>query len=226
MSEEFFSIPEVIPVFPLPGVVLFPGALLPLHVFEPRYRDMARDSLEDHRVIGMALLKPGFEPHYYTLRAPIHEVVGLGQIVAAEKVDDGNYNILIKGVGRARIVEEIPGRPYRQARIEPLVSFSTETEESLDELRGRLREAVQRGTFVDAEVQERLLELFGAPLELGELADLVASGVAVEAELQQFLLEEPEATVRTRMLVEQMRTQTAVANAKRRSQSRPGDHLN
>ena len=109
-----------IPLFPLPGVVLLPGALLPLHIFEPRYRSMVADALHGERTIGMAMIQPGWE-----LAGPepeIHPVGGAGRIVESEELADGRYNIVLQGEFRYRVLVESPPAPYRVADVEELAS--------------------------------------------------------------------------------------------------------
>jgi Lon protease-like protein len=103
-----------IPIFPLPSTVLFPGALLPLHVFEPRYRAMTRAALEGGRRIAMALLLPGWEADYQGA-PPVHAVACAADIVAEEKLDDGRFNLLLRGFARVRIEREHPPDPFRVA---------------------------------------------------------------------------------------------------------------
>jgi Lon protease-like protein len=112
-----------IPLFPLPEVVLLPGTLLPLHIFEPRYRAMVADALEADRTIGMAMLKPGADAS--AAAAPIHRVGTAGEIVDSEKLPDGRYNIVVEARFRFRVLDEDPPDPYRVARIEeiPTASF-------------------------------------------------------------------------------------------------------
>lgn len=105
-------------LFPLPGVVLLPGALLPLHIFEPRYRAMVADALEGDQTIGMAMLKPGWESREEPL--PIHPIGGAGEIVESEELPDGRYNIVLEGRFRYRILEEAEANPYRSARVEEI----------------------------------------------------------------------------------------------------------
>ncbi len=118
-----------IPLFPLPGVVLLPGAMLPLHIFEPRYRAMVGDALEGDRTIGMAMLSPGWETGGENPR--IHPIGGAGEIVESEKLDDGRYNILLEGRFRYRVVEETPANPYRTARVDEIrsIPFATPADE-------------------------------------------------------------------------------------------------
>jgi Lon protease-like protein len=125
---------RVIRLFPLPEVVLLPGTLLPLHIFESRYRAMVADSLEGDRLIGMAMLEPGWEEAGDAPR--IHRVGGAGEIVESEKLPDGRYNILLEGRFRYRVVhEEDTATPYRVASVEEIASIPFPAEE--DEHRAR-----------------------------------------------------------------------------------------
>jgi uncharacterized protein len=113
------TLPEVIPIFPLPNVVLFPQMPLPLHIFEPRYRKMVTDALADHRTIGMTLLQPGWEADYEG-RPAVYPVGCAGRIERSEPLEDGRYNILLRGETRFRVRGELQGQPYRLASVEPL----------------------------------------------------------------------------------------------------------
>jgi Lon protease-like protein len=112
-------LPDLLPLFPLPNVVLFPHMSLPLHIFEPRYRKMVKDALESHRTIGMVLLRPGFEADYEG-RPPVFERGCAGKIVGSETLPDGRLNIVLKGAMRFRIAGEHAGEPYRLASVEAL----------------------------------------------------------------------------------------------------------
>src|SRR6266545_6172021 len=94
-------------LFPLPNLVFFPHVMQPLHIFEPRYRQMTADALAGDRLIAMALLRPGWEPDYEKV-PPIYPVVCLGRIVADQRLEDGRYRLLLRGLSRAGIVEEVP----------------------------------------------------------------------------------------------------------------------
>lgn len=118
-----------IPLFPLPDVVLLPGTLLPLHVFEPRYRAMVSDALEADRTIGMTMLEAGSDAA--AAAPPIHRVGTAGEIVESEALEDGRYNILLEARFRFRVLDEEPPAPYRMARVEeaPTASFREPAEE-------------------------------------------------------------------------------------------------
>ena len=116
-------LPPEIPIFPLPNVVLFPSALLPLHIFEPRYRAMVSDALDGERLIGMVMLRPGWEPHYDS--APdVYPVGCAGFITHADRLPDGRFNIILRGMEKFRITGERPARDgaerYRLARVESI----------------------------------------------------------------------------------------------------------
>ena len=113
------SIPSTIPLFPLPDVVLFPHMPLPLHVFEPRYRKMTADVMASHQIIGMTLLKPGWDKDYYG-RPPVYPVGCAGVVEECRPLEDGRFNIRLKGVSRFRIRSEQGGEPYRLAAVERL----------------------------------------------------------------------------------------------------------
>jgi len=112
-------LPPSIPLFPLPNVVLFPNVFLPLHIFEPRYRQMVADALHGDRIIGMVLLRPGFEADYQG-RPPIYAVGCAGVITHSQPLADGRYDIVLRGMEKFRIASEDTSRPYRIGQVEPL----------------------------------------------------------------------------------------------------------
>ena len=117
-------LPPEIPLFPLPNVVLFPTALLPLHIFEPRYRAMVGDALESERLIGLVMLRPGWEREYEGAPS-VYPVGCAGFITHADRLADGRYNILLRGLEKFRILQERRAREgadtYRVARVESIV---------------------------------------------------------------------------------------------------------
>lgn len=112
-------LPTTLPLFPLPNVVLFPHVLLPLHIFEPRYREMVETALARHRLIGMVLLRPGYEQDYEG-RPPVYPVGCAGVIKHCDRLDDGRYNIVLQGVEKFRVASEDDSRTFRQAHVEAL----------------------------------------------------------------------------------------------------------
>jgi uncharacterized protein len=110
---------ELLPLFPLPNVVLFPNVFLPLHIFEPRYREMTTDALAADRLIGMVLLRPGWEKDYEGC-PPVYPLGCSGVITHVERQADGRFNIVLRGLERFRVLEEDHTRSYRRAIVEPV----------------------------------------------------------------------------------------------------------
>ena len=131
-------LPATIPIFPLPNVVLFPNVFLPLHIFEPRYRQMVSDALTGDRIIGMVLLQPGYEASYEG-RPPVYPVGCAGVVTHAERLGDGRFNIVLRGIEKFRITGEDSSRAYRLAHMQPLPEQPTpEQIETLHRQRNRL----------------------------------------------------------------------------------------
>ena len=112
-------LPQTIPIFPLPNAVLFPNVFMPLHIFEPRYRAMVSDALAGDRIIGMVLLRAGFERDYQG-RPSIFPVGCAGVITHSEPLADGRFNIVLKGIEKFRVTGEDSSKPYRLAMIDSL----------------------------------------------------------------------------------------------------------
>jgi Lon protease-like protein len=141
-------LPSEIPLFPLPNVALFPATLLPLHIFEPRYRAMVADALDGERLIGMVMLRPGWEPRYEG--APdVYSVGCAGFITHADRLPDGRYNIILRGTEKFRIIEERRARTgaelYRVAQIESIPETPTDRGTSaLSDARRRLERLIAK----------------------------------------------------------------------------------
>src|SRR5438874_12680526 len=119
-QQALANFPGTARLFPLPNLVLFPHVVQPLHVFEPRYRQMTADALAGDRLIALALLKPGWEEDYES-RPAVQPVACLGRVVADQLLPDGRYNLLVRGLARLRVRDEVADdQPYRTARGELL----------------------------------------------------------------------------------------------------------
>jgi ATP-dependent Lon protease len=197
--EDFCGI---VRLFPLPNLVLFPNVVQPLHIFEPRYCEMLLDSLQNDRLIAMALLQPGWE-HQYQNRPPIASTVCVGKIVSHTPTNDGRHNILLVGLKRARIIEEIePSRAFRQARVEIQTDIYPPedacTRKSMtDSLQDVFRQLVPEGLAAQSSFQQ----LAGQPFPLGTLTDTIAYALNLPLAVKQQLLAEPNVDIRCRILL-------------------------
>jgi Lon protease-like protein len=185
MADDSNPFPAV-PLFPLPNVVLFPRAVLPLHVFEERYKLMTSEALRGDRQVAMGLLRPGWERDYYHKPA-IDPVVCIGTILTYEKLPDGKYNFLLQGHTRGRVLREIDGRPYRLATLEPIAE-STVLEIDLDPERRRLAGMFQRGRLAALPTAAQFREILAGPLPTSDVVDLIAFNLLEDVALKQSLL--------------------------------------
>jgi Lon protease-like protein len=181
---------QAVPLFPLPNVVLFPRAILPLHVFEERYKVMTSDALAGEKKIAMALLRPGWEKNYYGA-APIEPIVCIGTILAHERLADGKYNLLLQGVTRAKLVRELSLQPYRTAELEPIAEPST-IEIDLCNQRRHLISIFSNGRFTSIPLCRKFLEMLSSPVSTSDIADLIAFNLIDDVQVKQQLLAEPD----------------------------------
>ena len=182
--------PQVsLPIFPLPELTFFPRTMLPLHIFEARYRAMITDCLARDERLAVVGLKPGYEAAYEG-KPPVYDVAGAGRIVQWERLPSGRYNLLLRGDCRVRIDRELPADTlYRMVAATPLEETGAEgpsVEALADRVRARCRQILTAVGRSGVELQKGL----DAPRDPAELCDQVASALVPAAAARQALLEE------------------------------------
>ena len=190
-------LPPTIPIFPLPNAVLFPNVFLPLHIFEPRYREMVADALQGDRIIGMVLLRPGYEENYEG-RPPVFPVGCAGVITHAEKLPDGRYNIVLRGIEKFKVTGEDADKPYRLAHVEGISEDPTAEERTI------LRRQRQRLEAVLAAAIERAGSdpKFPPAIPDEDLVNALAQYLQLDPIERQALLERPGVVARCHALIE------------------------
>lgn len=192
-----------VPLFALPNVVLFPRAVLPLHIFEERYKQMTADALAGERVVAMALLKKGWEKDYYG-RPEIEPVLCVGQIVSWERLADGNYNFLLQGWYRATLLHEVPAdRLYRIGRVKAMEELPV-LEIDLSAHRQRLVELFRQDMAGTELVDRQFRKVLAGPMGTAEIADLLAYNFLEDVGIKQSLLQEPDVRLRVERMVDEM----------------------
>jgi len=173
-------------IFPLPTVVLLPGAVLPLHIFEPRYRALVTDALASDRIMAMAMFEPGWEVGYPD-RPTVRPICGVGRIDEVERLDDGRFNIRLVGLARAEILEELsPRAPYREVRAR-LPDEPTAVEAGAAET---LRHAVLSLGASNPNPSTQVLVKAAAALgDPGDLADVCVAALTDDVATRQRVLE-------------------------------------
>ena len=192
-----------VPIFPLPDLALFPNTLLPLHIFEPRYRAMVTDSLARDRRLAIVGLKPGYQGDYAG-RPAVHEVAGLGRIVKCERMATGRFNILLKGEMRVRIERELPSDTlYRLAQSVELPDAGAERD-AVPSLLAEVKRACRRILEAVRRATPEMEETLAAAAAPGILCDQVASAVIPSPAVRQALLEELDVERRLRRLLAEL----------------------
>ena len=179
-------LPAILPLFPLPQVVLFPQTFLPLHVFEPRYQELTVEVLNSHHHLILALMREVPEPGSLGETAPIFDIGCLAEVVRAEPLTGGRWNLLLQGKDAVRIIEEVPEKPFRQAHIE-VVPFDASVLWPGPH-RHRLMDLLHLYAVAEG-IEAQLKELLDLPLEDVGRLNTLAMALDFEPTERQFLLE-------------------------------------
>jgi len=196
------SFSGTVPLFPLSTVVFFPNTLLPLHVFEPRYKQMVQDVSASERIIGMALLKPGWESNYHG-NPEVYDVVGMGRIVSSETFEDGRINIVLYGLKRVKILEIMKESPYRIARVEIVENTRCASEEIY---RSRIEDLIMKWNFGLDEKRKSHRINISTKIPLESLTDALATLIFSNVFEKQSLLEEPSVQRRAEIITRELQT--------------------
>jgi ATP-dependent Lon protease len=192
----------VVRLFPLPNLVMFPHVMQPLHVFEPRYRDLLADAMRHDRLIAMAVLSSGWEADYDG-RPPIGPHACLGRVVVSRPLDDGTHNLLLAGLRRVRLLNELPPqRAYREATARVCEDIYPANErdqcQSLKrELHGRLSRLLPQLP----QIREQLEHLLHSAVSLGVLTDVLGYALDLALSDKRALLSEPNVDRRAELLL-------------------------
>ncbi len=208
--SDHVTLPATVPVMPLPGVLLFPYALLPLHIFEPRFRQMLAHALQADRMLCVALVRP--ERGHWRTSADFFPVSTVGLIRACVERPDGTSDLILQGIERVKFSgfdQETPYPIARLKRLEPRAQLSVETDalavkvlEFYAQLKGQGRELPEK-------IDRYLSEMSNPEM----LADLIASTFISDAARKQQLLEELDLNERLRLLIQYLREEGGSAAA-------------
>jgi Lon protease-like protein len=198
MTKAITRVPDGVlarlPLFPLPNVVLFPGMLVPLQVFEPRYLALVEHCLSDHRILAIPLLKPGFEADYEG-SPPVYSTAGAGVISGHRHHADGTIAIVVRGIERVSLTAELPPQAaFRVARAERIIEVGGDDDLAdempvLSMLLNNLGKALPQAALILNQI-EAIAE------STPELVDLLAAYLVGDPEQRQQLLSERDARAR------------------------------
>jgi Lon protease-like protein len=208
LSDNLPNFNGEVRLFPLSDLVMLPSNLLPLHIFESRYREMLEDAMQGDQLIAMATLLPGFEDEYYT-RAPISPVVCIGRVTDYHKTDSGTYNLMLLGLARAEIQAEIePVRSFRRAKVKLLGEFPPD----VGEADKGLGSALAKHLRASLPAAEQLVEYYSrGELSLASLTDVAAFHLPLPTEVKLELLAEADHLARAELLLTHLSNPTKPA---------------
>jgi Lon protease-like protein len=192
-------------VFPLPNLVMFPHVMQALHIFEPRYRALFEEAIEDDRLIALGLLASGWEDDDYDGRPPLRPNACLCRIATHQKTEQGTYNVLVLGVRRLRLVRELPPKKlFRvvEAELVDDLEPSGPTAAAAADLQKRLLAAFKSAMPRIPNAYEQLDQLLGSQITLGMLADIVSYTIDLGLETKVRLLAEADVLRRTEILLQ------------------------
>ncbi|MEM9186421.1 MAG: LON peptidase substrate-binding domain-containing protein [Planctomycetota bacterium] len=196
-DEDDFS--GIARLFPVPDLVLFPNVMQTLHIFEERYRALMEDAIAGDELIAMALFEPGWETDYAG-RPPLAPVACLGRVLTHHRFADGRFNLMLLGVRRLRLIEEIdPPQAFRRARVEVLPE---RTPSDAPARRAKLLDALRRRLPASLLSSEQMHDVLSRDLPLGVLTDLLGFTLPAPSSVKRTLLAEPDAGVRSTTLID------------------------
>lgn len=220
MNEDLNELPAFpedfsgqVRLFPLPNLVMFPGVIQPLRVFESRYIEMFEDALATDRLIAMTLLEPGWEGEYES-RPPVSSVVCIGRVLSENRDDQGCYNFLLAGQKRARIISELPpSRSFREARVELLVDSCDENSKlQQSTLKSQLVKCFCDVLRANNLSNDQINEFLSHDVPLGALTDVIAFSSPLDVADKQSLLAECNIEHRAMTLLRELRGESVVTD--------------
>jgi ATP-dependent Lon protease len=219
------ALPEELPAMTLPNVVFFPQALMPLHIFEPRYRHMLRDVLATNRLFAVAGLDPRRldEPGLFE---PPHRIAAVGIIRACQKNDNGTSNLLLQGLCRVEVTHIVADEPYRRIRVRALASQPGASAHDNELLRAELARLLALKMRLAATGAGEMAAFLKTVDDPEAFVDIAAFSLCESAELKQQLLETLDVHRRLVIFREQVRSDIATLKLRRKLQGRlPDDRI-
>ncbi|NBV45131.1 MAG: peptidase S16 [Planctomycetia bacterium] len=202
-------------MFPLPNLVMFPHVMQALHIFEPRYRALLEESLADDRLMALGVLAPGWE-HSSSTRPAVHPMACLCRIATHQRTPQGTYNVLLLGVRRLRLREEVSTpKPFRVVAADILEDDDSAAGSAVTvaEMQRRLLAAFKRAMPRLPDAQGQLDQLLGSQITLGMLTDIVAYTIDIDMPWKLRLLAETDVLRRTDLLLEALASRGRVERA-------------
>lgn len=217
--EMEIVMPEEVPVMTLPETAFFPQALLPLHIFEPRYREMLRDVLAHDRLFAVAGLDPAGE----TAEERLHPVASVGIVRACQKNADGTSNLLLQGLARVRVLSIAREAPYRRIKVQALASHAGADLPTNAKLRASLVRLISRRVRLDDRIPADFAQFLKTVDDPETFVDLATFALCDHAGMKQRLLETLDVHERLHLFGQHLRQEVSGLELQRKLQGRLSD---
>ena len=188
MGMETLHVPEIVPVMTLPHTVLFPQALLPLHIFEPRYRAMLRDVLANDRFFAIARLDPS-QPESPDQPEPLNLIASIGIIRACQKGENDTFNLLLQGICRVKVKGIVQEDPYRIITVQPITTSAGTSLAELEVLRFEVMRLLNIRRRLGLPIPKGMTQFLESIDDIDTFADIAAFNLCEDSEIKQKLLE-------------------------------------
>lgn len=223
--EMEITLPDEVPVMTLPGAVFFPQALMPLHIFEPRYRHMLRDVLASNRLFAIAGVDP-LQAHGHAQAEPPHRVASVGIVRACQKSEDGTSNLLLQGLCRVEITKIVRDTPYRRIQVRALSSEPGASPDENQALRRELSRLLNLKLKLTAGGSAEMAAFLKTVDDPESFVDIAAFSLCADAGLKQKLLETLNVHDRLKLFGGRLRAEIEALKMRRKLQGRlPDDQI-
>jgi len=222
---ETLHVPETVPVMTLPNTVFFPQALLPLHIFEPRYREMLRDVLATHRIFAVAHLDTD-RPEVEGALEPLHPIASVGIIRACQEDENQTSNLLLQGLCRVEVKKILQEEPYRIIAIQPVTTTAGTHQAELEILRLEVMRLLNLRRRLGTPLPKGMTQFLESIEDVDTFADIAVFNLCEDNALKQQLLETLETRRRLQIFAAALKSEIEIQRLRRKLQGHlPDDHI-
>ncbi len=219
---ETLRVPKTVPVMTLPHTVFFPQALLPLHIFEPRYREMLRDVLASNRLFAIAQLDATKNADL-ELNEPLHHIASIGIIRACQKADNDTSNVLLQGICRVEIKRIVCEEPYRIIAVQPVATTAGTHHAELEILRHEVMRLLDLRRRLGTPAPKGMTQFLESIDDIDTFADIAAFNLCADSAVKQQLLETLETRRRLQLFAAALKSEIEAQRLRRKLQGRLPD---
>ena len=214
---ETLHVPATLPVMTLPDTVFFPQALLPLHIFEPRYREMLRDVLAHDRLFAIARLNPQGQKKFGQPE-PLHQIASVGIIRACQKGDNDTSNLLLQGLCRVEVKSIVREEPYRVIAVQPIVTTAGSNQAELEILRLEVMRLINLRRRLGTPAPKGITQFLESIDDIDIFADIAAFNLCEDSAIKQQLLETLETRRRLQLFADSLKVEIQDQRLRRKLQ--------